>query len=118
MKLDLTRWLALSSYVGLVIWVMAWIVFLGGLEERYISVYLLLFAGPLLIPLRGVLAARVKPMIWGALLALPYAVHGGAVVWAGGQDTWLGVVETALAILYVVSASYFVRWRAMTQQPA
>jgi uncharacterized membrane protein len=118
MRLGLTRGLALFSYAALILWVMAWIVFLGGLEERYISIYLLLFAGPLLIPLRGVLATRVKPMIWGTLLALPYAVHGGVVIWSGGQDVWLGVIEAALAITYVISASYFVRWRALAQQPA
>ena len=118
MKIALTRGIAITSYLGLIGLVMVWIVFLGGLADKYVSLYLLLLAGPLLIPLRGILATRDRALIWGALLALPYAVHGGMVVWAGADDRWLGAAEAALALLYLVSASYFIRWRAMSQQPA
>lgn len=118
MKIALTRGVAIGSYLGLIGLVMAWVVFLGNLADKYISLYLLLFAGPLLIPLRGILATRDKPLIWGALIALPYAVHGGMVVWGGGDDRWLGAAEAGLALLYLISASYFIRWRAMSHQTA
>ena len=109
---NLLRVLALASYVSLVLLVMSWIVFLGDTEPQYISLWLILFVTPLLIPLRGVLATRDKAMIWGALIALPYMVHGGVVAWEGGETAWLGVVETALGLFYLVSASFFIRWRA------
>lgn len=118
MEIALTRGVAIASYLGLIGLVMAWVVFLGNLADKYISLYLLLFAGPLLIPLRGILATRDKPLIWGALIALPYAVHGGMVVWGDGDDRWLGAAEAGLALLYLISASYFIRWRAMSHQTA
>lgn len=118
MKTAVVRATALGTYVGLIGWLMAWIVFLGEVANEHISVFLVLFVTPLLIPLRGVLAGRDKPMIWGALLALPYSVHGGMVIWGGGDDVWLGWIEVALSLGYVVSASYFIRWRAMSHQPA
>lgn len=118
MRLKLARGLALGSYLGLIALVMAWIVFLGDLADRYISLYLVIFVGPLLIPLRGILATRDKPLVWGVLLTLPYAVHGGMEVWAGGDNQWLGVAELLLALGYLVSASYFIRWRAEAQHAA
>lgn len=118
MKTSVARATAQGTYLGLIGWLMAWVVFLGEVANQYISLFLILFVTPLLIPLRGVLAARDKPMIWGALLALPYSVHGGMVVWGGGDKAWLGWVEAVLSLGYVISASYFIRWRAMSQQPA
>jgi uncharacterized membrane protein len=117
-RLGLARGIALASYLGLIALVMAWIVFLGDLADRYISIYLLVFVGPLLIPLRGVLATRDKPLVWGVLLTLPYAVHGGMEVWSGGDNRWLGAAELSLALSYLVSASYFIRWRAEAQKAA
>ncbi len=118
MKITATRVLALATYLGLIGWVMAWIIFLGNTADKHVSLFLVLFVTPLLIPLRGVLAGRNKAMIWGTLLALPYSVHGGMVIWLGEGDVWLGWVEVLLSLGYVISASYFVRWRAVAEQQA
>lgn len=119
MKLATARTASLVSYVALALWVMAWVLGFSDLDARYVSLYLLIFAGPLLLPLRGILATRDRAMVWGTLLVLPYAVHGGVVIFAGQSDAWLGVVEAALAVIYLVSASFFIRWRAQAaQQPA
>jgi uncharacterized membrane protein len=109
------RWLSLATYLGLIGWVMAWIVFLGEVAREHISIFLLLFVTPLLLPLRGVLAGRDKPLIWGALVGLPYLVHGGTVAWADPAQRALGLVEAGLALAYLVSASLFVRWRALAE---
>jgi uncharacterized membrane protein len=112
LKTALARALSLASYLGLIGLVMAWIVFLGNVEERHISIWLILFVTPLLLPLRGVLAGRDKALIWGALVGLLYAVHGGMVAWSGDGDRWLGIAEGLLSLIYLVSASFFIRWRA------
>ena len=112
MRIPVSRALSLASYLGLIALVMAWIVFLGTVEDRHISIWLVLFVTPLLLPLRGVLAGRDKALIWGALVGLLYAVHGGMVAWVGGDDRWLGIIEATLALLYLFSASLFIRWRA------
>lgn len=112
MKTTIARWLALASYLGLIALVMAWIVFLGNVERQHVSVLLLLFVPPLLLPLRGVLAGRDKALVWGTLVCLPYAVHGGMVAWGGGDDRWLGIIEGLLSLTYLFNASFFIRWRA------
>lgn len=114
MKTRLARALSVASYLALIAWVMLWIVFVGEVERRHISPLLLMFVTPLLLPLRGVLAGRDKAMIWGALVSLAYAVHGGVVLWSGsGAGRWPGGVEAGLSLVYLFSASLFVRWRAM-----
>lgn len=117
MKIGVVRALSLASYLGLIAWTMAWIILLGDVAREHVSLWLLLFAGPLLLPLRGVLAGRDKALIWGALVSLLYVVHGGTVAWSDPAQRWLGLVEAGLSLVYLVSASYFIRWRAIAHAP-
>ena len=103
---------------GLIALVMLWIIVLGDVADKYISLWLLLFVTPLLLPLRGVLAGRDKALIWGTLVSLLYLVHGGMTAWAEPAQRWLGLLELVLSLTYLISASLFVRWRAEAQQPA
>ena len=116
MKLRAARACLLASYLGLIAWVMAWIVFLGDVASENISLWLILFVTPLLLPLRGVLAGRDKALIWGTLVSLLYAIHGGVVVWSEPDNRWLGLIEAGLAMIYLFSASFFIRWRAEARQ--
>ena len=113
MKIHAARWLSLASYLGLIAWVMAWIILLGDVAREHKSLWLLLFVSPLLLPLRGVLAGHDKALIWGALVGLLYTVHGGVVAWSEPDSRWLGLIEIGLSLSYLISASYFVRWRAI-----
>lgn len=118
MKIAAARWLSLLTYLGLIGVVMAWIVFLGDVAREHISLGLVLFVTPLLLPLRGVLAGRDKALIWGALVSLLYLVHGGVVAWAEPAQRWLGLVEFAFSLVYLTSASLFIRWRADASRAA
>ena len=115
MKLRTARLVSLASYLGLIAWLMAWIILLGDVAREEISLRLLLFVAPLLLPLRGVLAGRDKALIWGALVCLLYLVHGGVVTWTDPDQRWLGVIEAGLSLVYLISASFFIRWRAVAQ---
>ena len=50
--------------------------------------------------------------MWGALVSLIYLVHGGMVWWADPAHWHWGALELGLALLFMVSGSYFIRWRA------
>ena len=113
MRVGAARAVSLAAYLGLIAWVMLWIVFLGEVAEQHISLWLLLFVPPLLLPLRGVLAGRDKALVWGTLISLGYFVHGGVVAWSEPAQRWLGLVEATLSLVYLISASFFVRWRAL-----
>ena len=115
MKLRTARLVSLASYLGLIALLMAWIILLGDVAREEISLRLLLFVAPLLLPLRGVLAGRDKALIWGALVGLLYLVHGGVVAWTDPEQRWLGLIEAVLSLVYLISASFFIRWRAVAQ---
>ena len=116
MKTRLARLLSLAAYLGLIAFLMAWIIALGDVPRNEISLRLLLFVTPLLLPLRGVLGGNDKALIWGMLVALLYFVHGGVVAWSEPAQRAFGLLEAGLAVIYVVSASFFVRWRAEALQ--
>lgn len=118
MRTRLAGLLAQTSYLGLIIWLMLWITVLGTVERAHVSLYLLFAVGPLLLPLPGILGARDRPLVWGALVSLAYALHGGMVIWTDEQQRWLGLVEVALSLTYLVSASLFIRWRALAAAQA
>jgi uncharacterized membrane protein len=35
------------------------------------------------------------------------------VAWSDPAQRWLGLIEMGLSLVYLVSASYFIRWRAV-----
>jgi uncharacterized membrane protein len=111
-KISLARGLSLASYFGLIVFAMAWAISLSGTPENRISILLLLFVTPLLIPLRGILYGREKTLVWGSLISLIYLVHGGTQWWGDGVLFSWGALELTLALLYILSSSYFIRWRA------
>jgi uncharacterized membrane protein len=110
-KVEFMRKLSLGSYLGLIAFGMAWAIWLGDIPRNQISFSLLFFA-PLLLPLRGILHGRDRSVLWGALISLLYVLHGGQVWWADPEHWHWGALETLLAVLSMVSGSYFIRWRA------
>jgi len=113
MRIRLARALSLGAYLGLIALGMLWAIQLGGLPREQISITLLVLVLPLLLPLRGILHARHKSLVWGMLAALIPLLHGGVTAWAesGPKAAW-GGLELFLAVAYIVSGSFFIRWKA------
>jgi len=113
MRTRLARVVSLGSYLGLIGLGMAWAIHLGGLPRSQISLTLLFLVLPLLLPLRGVLHARPRALVWGMLAALIPILHGGVIAWA---ETWpksgWGGLELFLAVSYIVTGSFFIRWQS------
>tara|TARA_Y100001958_G_C21120561_1_gene464804 strand:+ start:529 stop:852 length:324 start_codon:yes stop_codon:yes gene_type:complete len=103
------RFLSLSSYLGLIVFGMAWAIFLGDIPEGQISLSLLFFL-PLFIPLRGILHCNKRSVLWGTLISLLYILHGGQIWWADPENWFWGALETNLAIITMISGSYYIRW--------
>lgn len=110
------RGLSLACYLGLIAFGMAWAIWFAELPRARISLTLLLLIGPLLLPLRGILHGRDKALVWGMLVALIPLLHGGVTLWAEAWPSagW-GWLEFLLALGYIVSGSFFIRWLAAEQ---
>ena len=112
MKVNIARWLTLGSYLGLIVFNMVWAIWLADLTDDKIF-FRLLFVSPLLFPLLGVLGLKEKVVVLGSLVCLIYAVDGGVSLWTStGINQFYGGFEMLLALTYLFSSSYFLRWRA------
>jgi uncharacterized membrane protein len=101
--------LALASYLLLFVLVIAWQTVLAPAAPRLISVLLLLWAGPLLLALRGVLNARRYTLAWSTLLIPLYFAHGVAAMAAPGLPRLLGGIEIVLSVAYFVLIVRYLR---------
>ena len=109
------RWLTLLAYFSLFFLLIAKISWLA--PPRYFPPALALLAqvGPLLLPLRGLLYARISTHTLTSLLALYYFVWG-VFEFSGGDDLRLGGAEILLSVLLFATALGYVRSRRLQQQ--
>ena len=111
MKIHIARWLTLISYAALATVVVVWVMQLD--QHKQLAMFLI-GTVPLLPWVRGVLHGRLKPHVGLALTALLYLTHGSVEGFTNG--TLLGWIEAAIALLLIISASMYVRWRATAAQ--
>ncbi len=107
------RWLTLAALAGLALFVVGWA--LGAWPGAVAVSAFALFALPLVLPLRGMLANRPKAYVWGALIALLYLLHGLVTLISSPGEQALGVVEAVLATALLLGASLHARWLALQQ---
>lgn len=110
-RYTLAHWIAVGSHLGLIAFAMAWISYLSNTPEERISLLLVLFVGPLLLTLRGVLRAHDRTLLYSSLIGLWYVLHGGIVWWTQAPLAAWGLLELSLALGHILSASYTIRWQ-------
>jgi len=57
---------------------------------------------PLLFPLHGILGGNLRSMTWGSYLLVFYLVVGVMEAWSSPPDRGAALLQTALALLYVI----------------
>ena len=112
MKLKLVQWLSSVSHLGLIAFAMAWVIQLSGTSVERISLWLVLFVGPLLVMLPSVLRSRTNSLVYSSLIALFYLLHGGVVWWSEADVYGWGLLEMTLALGHIISSGFYNRWQA------
>ena len=103
------RLATLVGYFGLLILTVLWVTILSPPQRISTSVVLVIFVGPLLLPLRGLLYGKPLTHTWTTFLALLYFMHGVVEAWANPAERWLAIAEIVLSILLFFGCFYFVR---------
>lgn len=108
------RALAAASYLGLLALVVVWEAWLAPATPVPRGLWLGLKTLPLLVPLYPILKGSARAHVLAALLVLLYFSEGVAVAWTearrgGSAGLAAGAAEIALAVLFVVSASFYAR---------
>ena len=110
-QIDITRWLALGSLVGLIVLGLAWEMWLAPVRPG--GSLLALKVLPLCIPLAGILKNRMYTYRWVSLMVWLYFIEGVVRAWSDTNRTsqWLALVEVALCLVLFTACALHVRLR-------
>ena len=104
--------LALLGYFGLFILLSVWTVYLAPPTIFPISIVLLFYVGPLLIPLRGLLHGKLYTHAWVHFMALFYFTVGVMVAAGNAEERNYALAQIVLSILMFVGSMMYVRVKA------
>jgi len=107
-KIKTFRILALAGYFYLMASMYLLLFIFNKPEPQNMLPALIFLIGPLLFPLRGLLAGRAYTHAWAGYLALYYFIIG---IWYAGAevDRLIGMIITSASILFFVGAIAFAR---------
>ena len=116
-SVTISHWIALTGYFGLVIGIYVWHMWIKQTPDHAISIMLIVQLGPLMFPLRGLLAGKIYTHAWSMYLAIFYFVVGalaarilGMVVDGTVPKQWLLVAVEA--VIMVLAALWLWRYSA------
>ena len=105
------RHLALAGYVGLLLWVPAWHLWLAPHPHVSPLVVGLLWWLPLLLPMKGLLMGKPYTYAWANFLVLLYMTHSLTLLWTSPAERWLAAVELLLTVMMFTGGVFYARWR-------
>lgn len=118
-QIDATRWLALSSMLGLIILGLAWELWLAPIRPG--GSWLALKVLPLCLPLAGILKNRMYTYRWMSLLVWVYFTEGATRAWSErSPGNYLAMLQVLLCLLLFAACALHVRLRlkyAVTAAP-
>lgn len=100
---------ALVSLVLLIVWLVAWEVWIAPLEPG--GTLVALKALPLLIPLRGVIKRDLYTLQWSSMLILLYFTEGAVRAWSDTNPVSqiMALGEVLLVAVYFISALLYLQ---------
>ena len=109
-QIDATRWLALSSMLGLIVLGLAWEMWLAPIRPG--GSLLALKVLPLCLPLAGILKNRMYTYRWLSLLVWVYFTEGATRAWSDRPPgNYLAMIEVVLCLFLFAACAFHVRLR-------
>ena len=109
-QIEMTRWLALTSLIGLIVLGLAWEMWLAPIRPG--GSLLALKVLPLCIPLAGILRKRMYTYRWVSLMVWIYFTEGAVRAWSDrAPGNYLGMLEIVLCLLLFTACALHVRVR-------
>ncbi len=109
-QIDITRWLATGSLIGLIVLGLAWEMWLAPVRPG--GSLLALKVLPLVIPLAGIMRNRLYTYRWVSLLVWIYFIEGVVRAWSDrAPGNLLAGIEVALCLVLFAACALHVRAR-------
>lgn len=110
-SLNLFRYLASASLIGLITLCIAWEAALAPIRPG--GSWLMLKALPLLIPLFGILRGKRYTYQWASMFVLFYFSEGVVRAWSDkGLSQTLALIEVALTVMFFIATIFFAKYSA------
>ncbi|MEE9321052.1 MAG: DUF2069 domain-containing protein [Granulosicoccus sp.] len=105
------RWLTLIGFFGLLILILNWFTWVAPPVQVPRSLLLIVLAGPLMFPLRGILHARRYTHQWVNFLAMFYFAIG-VDVWFNhaGIEKFLGAMMVLFSLILIIGSVMYARY--------
>jgi uncharacterized membrane protein len=99
--MNLSRFV-IACYLAVLLLQSVWIGLLPAPLGRQNWLLALVATLPLLLPLRGILAGKVRGMTWGGYLLVFYFVIGVTEAWSNPAQLGPALLQACLAVLYII----------------
>jgi uncharacterized membrane protein len=109
------HYLALGGYFGLFALMMLWPTVLAASTRFPVALILVATVAPLLLLIRGLLAANPKSHAWAGFLSLPYFVHGTVEIYANPATRPLATAEILFSLLLFFGSALAIRFGRKAQ---
>lgn len=104
-------YVALTCHLSLFAWVIAWQAYFFP-HPHFNPVYLtVLWAMPLLLPLKGMLKAQAYTFAWANFVLMLYVLHALTLLLTSEQEAKLAIVELLLSLASFLANAYYARLR-------
>ena len=114
-QIEITRWLALGSLIGLIVLGLAWEMWLAPIRPG--GSLLALKVLPLCIPLAGIMKNRMYTYRWVSLLVWLYFTEGAVRAYSDKvPGNYLAMIEVVLCLLLFTACALHVRIRLRTSR--
>lgn len=124
-RIRISRYLTLFGYFGLLGLLFLWQTILEPSTLFPVSIVIIVFIGPLMFPLRGILYGRPYTHALTSFLALLYFTHGVVEAYGNADERVYALLEILFSVSLYMGAMLFARFRgkeikqehAESQQP-
>jgi uncharacterized membrane protein len=100
------------GYVILLVLIPLWVLWLSPPELGSARTLLLVWWGPLWLPLWGILRGKAYTFAWANFIVMWYFLHSLTTIWVSdGLNVVLAVVELAAASLMFYGCTYYAKYR-------
>lgn len=111
-RVQLTRRIALSGYLGLWILLPLWYGWLAPSVHFPPGMAVAFLLLPLVFPLTGMLTAKPYTHVWGAYISLLYFAHGIGETYSEPDQRLYGALEILLSLMWFVGGIFYARFHA------
>jgi uncharacterized membrane protein len=103
--------IALLGYIGLLILMPVWLIWLEPTEGYSIGFVFILYILPLLLPLKGIIQDKPFTYAWANFVVIIYFLHGFTLLWIGENNLLYVVLELIFSSLMFIGCTYYARHR-------